>query len=294
MSEVFMTMQMPVAGGAGDGAADSGADSAGDKAREARDHPALSWAARLGFVAYGVVYVVVAWLAVQLAFGEGQGSAASGQGALHTLAEQPLGTVALALAAGVLAAVAVWEACQVVGGHKDREGLGRVAGRAGSAGRAVVFGTLAVLAVQVVLGDGGGGGTDGVTADLMRMPLGPWLVGAVGLAIFGYGIYSVVKGVTDRWRHEVAPDAQAGDLGTAFTALARVGFVSRGLAFCVIGALFVWAGATHDAQKSGGLDQALHRLRDAPFGQVLLTAVAVGLACYGVFNVAKAWYLRAR
>src|SRR3546814_707565 len=130
-----MTTQMPVAGGPGD----SPAHGAGKKAREARDHPALSWAARLGFVAYGVVYVVVAWLALQLAFGEGQGSSASGQGALHELAEQPLGTVALWLAAVFLVALALWEACQVVGGHKDRdEGMDRLRGRVGSAGRAVM------------------------------------------------------------------------------------------------------------------------------------------------------------
>ena len=72
------------------------------------------------------------------------------------------------------------------------------------------------------------------------------------------------------------------------------GYSSRGFAFGVIGGLFIWAGFTHDADKSGGLDQALLKLRDAPFGKVLLVAVAIGLACYGVFNVAKAWYLRQR
>ena len=49
-----------------------------------------------------------------------------------------------------------------------------------------------------------------------------------------------------------------------------------------------------EAKKSGGLDQALVTLRDAPFGKFLLVAVAIGLACYGVYNVAKAWYLRQR
>ena len=45
-------------------------------------------------------------------------------------------------------------------------------------------------------------------------------------------------------------------------------------------------------QFGARLDQALLKLRDAPFGQVLLVAVAIGLACYGAFNIAKAWYLR--
>jgi hypothetical protein len=49
---------------------------------------------------------------------------------------------------------------------------------------------------------------------------------------------------------------------------------------------------THDPDKSSGLDGALATLREAPAGTVLLALVALGLICFGVFNVAKAWYLR--
>jgi hypothetical protein len=69
---------------------------------------------------------------------------------------------------------------------------------------------------------------------------------------------------------------------------------SRSVAFGIIGGLFVWAALTHDPHRSGGLDKALQRLRDAPFGTVLLVAIAVGFVCYGVYNVAKACYLRRR
>jgi hypothetical protein len=63
---------------------------------------------------------------------------------------------------------------------------------------------------------------------------------------------------------------------------------ARGIAFGIVGSLFVWAAVTHDADKSGGLDQALSRLLHTPLGPVLLAAVAAGFACYGTFNVAKA------
>lgn len=261
------------------------------EAREARDNRALSWMARLGFTMYGVVYVVVAVLAVQLAVGDASGHA-SGQGALHELAAQPWGEVALVITAVALAALAVWEVCQAVGGHTDRDGLERVGSRLGSAGRAVVFGTLSVLATQVVLGESSGGGTDGYTARLMQLPLGPWIVGAVGLGIAALGINSIHKGLSDRWRRDLEWQARTGDSGTALALLARTGYCARGLAFCLIGGLFVWAGLTHDSDKSAGLDQALRELRDAPYGPWLLGAIAVGLGAYGLFNIAKAWVLR--
>ena len=263
------------------------------KAREARDSRALSWMARIGFAMYGVVYVVIGVLAVQLAVGDSSGKV-SGQGALHELAEQPLGSVALVIAAVGLAALAVWSVCQAIGGYTEHDGVKRVGARLGSAGRAGVFGVLAVLAVQVVVGDSSGGGTDGYTAQVMRLPFGPYLVVAVGLVIVGFGLSSCHKGLSDRWQRDLEHDADQGDTGTAIAVLARAGFIARGLAFGLIGGLFVWAGLTHDAKESAGLDQALRELRDAPYGPWLLGGIAVGLGAYGLFNVAKAWVLRGR
>lgn len=260
-------------------------------AREARDHPALEWPARFGMAAYGVVYALVGWLAGSLALGDREGGA-SGQGALHEIAEQPLGAVSLWLAAGGLAALAVWEACQAVGGHRSDEGVRRWGARAASAGRGTVFAVLAVLAVMTALGDSGGGGSDGLTADLMSMPLGPALVVALGVAIVGVGVGSAYEGLSGRWRKDLEVDGQTGTVGSLVTALARTGYVTRAAAFGVVGGLFVWAGLTHDADKSGGLDQAIVRLRDEPYGPWLLLVVAIGLACYGVYHVFRAWYLR--
>ena len=290
-----MAVQEPVAGDTGrDASNDAGGNAAegpGAKAREARDHPALDWPARVGVAAYGVVYVLVAWLATQLALGDRAG-AVSGQGALHEVAQQPLGAVALWVAAAGFAALSVYEVFQAVGGHRDREGLARWRARAGSAGRVAFFAAMAVLAVQVAVGDSGGGGTDGYTAQLMQLPLGPAIVVGAGAVVVGFGLHSAFKGVTDGWRRELESQVHRGDTGTAFAVLARTGFVSRGVAFVVVGCLLGWAGLTHDAQKSAGLDQALVRLREAPLGPTLLLAIALGFACYGLFNVVKAWYLR--
>lgn len=266
------------------------------KAREARDSPALSWMARVGFAMYGVVYVVIGGLAVQLAVGDSAGKV-SGEGALHEVAQKPLGSVALIVVAVALAALAVWEVCQAIGGHTEHDGARRLASQAGSVGRAIIFGALAFLAAQIVIGGsggggGGGGGTDGYTARVMQLPFGPVLVVAVGLGIVAYGLSSIVKGLTDRWRRQLEAKASVGEIGTALTILARTGFTARGLAFCLIGSLFVWAGLTHEAQRSAGLDQALHRLREEPYGPVLLGCIALGLGAYGLFNIAKAWALR--
>jgi len=264
------------------------------KADRARNNPALEWLAKIGTAVYGVMYVVVGWLAVQIAFGDSSGKA-SGSGALREIAQQPFGELLLWVACVGFASLALWKACEAVAGHDDKDGAKLVGARVGSAAKAVVFVVLAVLALQTVTGSSGGGKSkDGWTAELMKLPFGPALVVALGLGIIAYGVFSVYKGVKDKWKKSLESEGQTGDVGTAITFLARAGYSSRGFAFAVIGGLFAWAGFTQDPEKSGGLDQALVKIRDAPFGQVLLVAVAIGLACFGAFNVAKAWYLRQR
>ncbi|GAA3823652.1 DUF1206 domain-containing protein [Nocardioides panacisoli] len=261
-------------------------------ARDATESPALRWPARLGMVGYGVVYLLIAWLAVQLAFGDSAGQA-SGSGALHELAQQPFGGVLLVLVAVGLAGFCVWEACRAVAGHRSDDGARRWVARAGSAGRALVYATLAVLAVLTAFGDSSsGGGSQGTTASLLKLPLGPAIVVAVGLGIAAVGLVGGYRGISDRWRKDVEVEGQQGKVGGVVEVLARAGYLSRGLAFLAVAGFFVWAGVADDARKSGGLDQAIVKLRDEPYGPWLILVVAIGLACFGGFQASRAWFLR--
>lgn len=261
-------------------------------AREARDHPVLDGMARAGFVAYGVVYLLIGWLAAQLALGRPQGSA-SGKGAFAEIAQKPLGAVALWLAAGGLAALVVWQVCQAVGGHRDHDGVRRTLSRVGSAGRAVVLAGLAVLAVRTALGTTSGGSSGGITGKLLGMPAGPLLVVLAGVVVLAIAGASAYRGLSDRWRKDVDAEGRTGEVGRAVEVLARAGYLSRALAFGVIALLLVRAGLEHDPSESGGLDQAIMRFRDEPMGPWLMVVVAAGLGCFGAYHLVRAWYLRA-
>ncbi len=122
----------------------------------------------------------------------------------------------------------------------------------------------------------------------MEWPGGQLIVGAVGLAIIGYGAWLVYVAWSERFLKKIAGEDRAGDLGTTFKWFGKAGYTAKGVAIAVIGALFVYAAATHEAKKSGGLDQALYKILDQPFGPVLLTLVAVGIAAYGLFAFVRA------
>lgn len=266
-------------------------EAAGRAARDVRDHPVMDWMARVGLVVYGVVYLLIGWLAGQAALGQSAGSA-SGAGAIEEIAQKPWGAVALWLVVAGLAALVVWQVCQAIGGHRDEDGLKQLLARAGSASRAVVLGVLAVMAARTALGDGGGSSGGGTTGAVLRLPLGTLLV-LLGAGVIGaVAITSAYRGVTDRWRRDVEVEGRTGDVGRVVQVLARTGHLSRGVAFGVIAVLVARAALEHDPQQKAGLDQAIVRFRDEPVGPWLIVVVAVGLASYGAYQLVRAWYLR--
>jgi hypothetical protein len=246
---------------------------------------------RIGLLAYGVVHLTIGWLALQLAFGDREGSA-SAQGAVHQLAEQPFGEVVVWLVAVGMFLLMVWQGIEAAFGHRGEEGFTRVRKRVASAGKALVYAVIGVSAVRVAVGSGSSkGGTDSTTAKIMDLPGGQLLVGAIGLAIIAIGAYFVFLAWTDKLHEKLDAQGRAGASGTAYLWLGRIGYTAKGVAFGIVGSLFGYAALTHEPDKSGGLDQALVKVLDQPFGPALLAAIAVGFACFGVFCFARSRHL---
>lgn len=264
---------------------------ADDLGRKADDSDLFDHAVRVGLVAYGIVHILIAWLAVQLAIGHGAGSA-SGSGALSELAQKPFGPVLLWIVGLGFFALVVWQLVEALLGHREEDGAKRVFKKATSAGKAIVYGTLGISALKIAIGSGSsGGGTDTLTSRLMSLPFGALLVGAVGVVILIIAGAHIYKGFTEDFRDKLKAKGIAGQSGRLYTGLGKVGYISKGLALAVVGGLFIYAAFTHDPNKSGGLDQALKTVLEQPFGAPLLILVALGLACYGLFCFAWARHL---
>jgi hypothetical protein len=265
----------------------------GNAARQVEQSDWLDRAASAGLVAFGVVHLIIGWLAVQLALGDRESSADSG-GAMKQLAEQPFGT-ALVWAVGIgMVLLVVWKGLDAaVGYRQETDDTKRLRKRLVAAGKAVVYAVIAVSAFRVAAGSGSGGGsgTDSTTAKVMDLPGGQLLVGAAGLAVVGVGIALLVMAWRESYLKHLDGEGRSGDTGTAYRVLGRVGHVAKGIALGVVGGLFVYAAVTHEPDKSGGLDEALRTVLEQPYGPVLLSAMGVGFAAYGLFCFAWARYL---
>jgi hypothetical protein len=264
-------------------------DTAEQVGREAQNSTWLDGGVRFGMVVYGVVHLIVAWLAIQLALGD-QGENASQKGAMQTLAKQPFGTLLLWLVAVGMILLVLWRVLEALVGHQEYDGGKRWRKRAVSAFKAIVYGYIAVTALRFAL-DAGSGSSSNYTAKLMDQPYGRWIVGLVGAAIFVYGVSYARRGWTEKFMENLDARGTIGDTGTAYRWIGKIGYIAKGIAFCVVGGLFVAAAVNHEPKKSGGLDDALHTVLQQPFGPVLLILIAVGIACYGLFCFARARHL---
>lgn len=255
------------------------------------DH--LETAGRVALATQGAIYVVVGVLAVQVA--SGRQAEASQRGALEVVAEQPLGTVLLAVLAVGLLAHAGWRAALAIRGEPGDEDHTTLASRAANAGRSVLYLSLAAAAASLLAGGGSSGsGSDGTsteetsTAVVLALPAGGWLVLAVAAGVAGAAAWNVRRAVTRSFLDKLDCTGLDDRAQRVVAVLGVAGYLARAAVYGLI-AWFLYAAARqHDADETEGLDGSLQQLSDAPYGPPLLWLVAIGLITFGLSRLVDA------
>ncbi|MDP8962637.1 MAG: DUF1206 domain-containing protein [Cyanobacteriota bacterium] len=251
--------------------------------------------ARLGYAAKGVVYAIVGVLAVQAAFGSG-GRTTNTKGALSAIAAQPFGKLLLILLTIGLIGYVIWSFVQAI---KDPEHKGddakSLARRLGYGITGLIYAGLAVSAMRLIMGSGGGSGGNSQqdwTARLLSQPFGQWLVGLIGAFVIGLGFYQLYKAYKAKFRKQMKLQEMSPNEETWATRIGRFGEAARGIVFIITGFFLIQAGRHSNPNEVRGLDGALQALAEQPYGPWLLGIVALGLVAYGVHMGVQARYRR--
>ncbi len=266
---------------------------ASDLAEDVATSPWLARLARLGLAARATIYVVMALLALQLAFGDSH-KEVDQNGALRTVARQSYGSVLLWLLALGFLSYALWRATEAAYGEVGGDSKPKT--RISCGVRALVYLALALTSIAVVTGTGNAkGGSAGqdraFSASLMKSTGGRVLVGVLGLIVAVVGATMIVDGWKKNFERYLRMDQMTPTVRKVVSGLGRVGTIARGLVFLIVGLLTLRAAWQHQPNDSGGIDEAIKSLAHTP-GSWLLIVVAVGLLAFGVYGFAEARWRR--
>jgi hypothetical protein len=252
----------------------------------------FEWLARAGFVARGLIYGIIGILAIKLALGAG-GKTTNQQGALKTIAHQPFGKGLLILAAIGLAGYALWRLLRALLGHGPEDvdtTFERIAGFASG----IVYAGLSAIAVEILLGSGGGGSgsANKTTAGVFGWPAGAWLVGIAGAVLIGVGLYQGYRGLSQDFLKDSKTEQMSPRVRQWIEWIGTFGHLARMVVFGLIGVFLIDAAVDYNPNKAIGLDGALAKVAHASYGPFLLGIVAAGLIAFGLYSLSDARYRR--
>lgn len=243
-------------------------------------------AARIGWLARGALYLLLAVLAAQIPEAAG-GERVDKEGAFAELAGSPFGSWLLgAVAVGLVcfAAFRLWAAARGADEKPNR--------RLGWAASAVVYAVAALIAFGVLRGSGGSGGggnaEKALTARVLTWPGGQLLVGAIALLMLAVAANCVRKGVKERFLCDIDEGAVPDPLHGPVRVLGVAGWLGRAIVWSLVGFFLLRAAIQHDPNEPVGLDESLHALIAQGWGVALLWVAVAGMASFALLCAATA------
>jgi hypothetical protein len=260
-------------------------------ASRAADSKPLEYVARAGFGGYGIIHLLFAWIAFQVAF-RGSSQESDQSGALQTLAGNGGGKALLVVIAIGMVGLAIWQGFEAAIGESGPRDKTAIAERVVSGVRAVLYLMLAWYAISVLRGAKASmaQSQENKSAGIMAHDGGRWLIGFVGLVVIGVGIGIFVYGLRKKFLKHLNTSQMAASVRKSTTRLGMAGYMAKGVAYAIAGVLVVTAAVTYDPDKARGLDAALKTLAGHPWGVWLLALIGLGIAAFGIYCFAQARY----
>ena len=249
-----------------------------DRAQELASESRFLTLCRIGFFGRGILYILIAWLALQT------GRTEDLTGALEYLG-QGAGRILLIILAAGLAAYGLWRladaAFAIENPGPDGKSLRR---RAAAGGIGFIYLYLSYKAVRILLAGRAGTMSTHQQADkVLDLPGGVIILALAALVLVIAGLNQLRKAGQCTFLEPLDYRAQA----PLVKWLGRIGYAARGVIFLTIGYLIGKAALDGRSDQAGGMEQALDF-----FSGPVLYSVALGLMLFGVFSLVEALFRR--
>jgi hypothetical protein len=250
--------------------------------------------ARFGYLAKGIIYLLLGLLTSMAALGFGGAKANRDIIFVTILDGVPLGKLLLALlAVGLFSHSAFRFAQAFLDTEEFGTGAKAIARRLGLGASGIMYFSFAVYAIQLIMEIRRSNLQEASTerfyaGKVLSHPLGHWLIGIISLVFFGRAVWKVYKAfnlkLDEKLREGVHNRYQK-----VIDWTAKAGYISRGIVFGIIGYFFLRASINSNPREIKGMRGAFDFLEGSLHGGLLLGSVALGLTIYGIFMFVKAF-----
>ena len=251
--------------------------------------------ARIGYGAKGVIYGTVGILALLQAFDFSSGKTVGSEGVLKQIAVQPFGQILLIILAASLIGYVVWRLIQAA---FDPEHSGNDAAdllrRFSYACSGLAYAGLAYSAIRILMPGSSTGEktTEARVLEVMRLPFGRWLVGAVGLIFLCVGGYYFYRAIKAEFRKRLKLHHMSDAAKTWAEMVGRVGIAARGFVYALIGCYTIRAAWTFNPSMIKTTEDALAIFDNNPTDEWILGMLGIGFMAYGLHMGFQSVYRR--
>ena len=233
---------------------------------------------RIGFVARGLLYIVVALLVLQT------GRTEDLTGALEYLGRGDGRWLLMGMAAGMVA-YGLWRLADAAFGMENPGADGKaLRKRTAAGGIGLIYLYLAYKAVRVLLAGRAGTMDPRAQADtVLDLPGGQVVLACAALVMLTAGANQIYKAGKCSFLRRLDARAQQ----PLVKWLGRIGYAARGVIFLMAGFLIGRAAINEQSTEAGGMEEVLDLLSGP-----LLYAVAGGLLLFGAFSIVEALFRR--
>lgn len=258
-------------------------------------------AARVGIATRALVFLVIAYLVARIATGAlgggGSSKSASGPGAAQAIADQTGGTFALIVLGIGLELYALFSLLDALRHHESSDAE-RWGNRALAIWSLLLYAAFGIYCFHSALSGSSGGGNAGRSgreqsqwsARVLRWPAGWLWLGLIGTVLVIVAVVLVVRGVQLKFRDNLQRGRMGPRAWQAATVLGVVGQLGRAGAFALVGWFVLHAAFENDPKKGKGVDGSARMLANSTGGPVLLWALAVALAAFGLYLFLESRY----